>query len=269
VSLARRCLVFGCAVLAVAAVLVVLSPSREGDKSNPSTPSRSILAGDNPRSILKAAIEAHGGEENLARTLTGVLLAKASLTLPPDVESTISFEETLELPRRYKRVIRGELNGKDFTMEYAVTDGSGWTRQNGGKVREFHGQPSPLSSRWEAMLALLPSLLKDDFKLASGGEEKVGGRELVGVKASGEDIDYTLFFDRQSGLLVKSKWRMEHPLSGEEVDAEGAFGDYKNVSGIQYPMRVATYSDGKKIIELRITRIEFLKKIDDRVFDKP
>src|SRR5579871_5298896 len=90
-------------------------------------------ADETPRATMQNAIKAHGGKKNLAKTLTGTLVAKATMSLAPDVESSISWEETFELPRRYRRTIKGKLMGKDFSMEYAIIDGSGWIRQNGGE----------------------------------------------------------------------------------------------------------------------------------------
>jgi hypothetical protein len=156
-------------------------------------------------------------------------------------------------------------------MEYAITDGSGWIRQDGGEAKDFEGEKLALSHSWNAILALLPSCLGDGVKLKSGGKDKVEEREAVGVSVSGEAFGGTvvLFFDRNSGLLVKSKRRMQHPLTGQEVDGEVLLSDYKEVSGVQYPRRIATYIDGKKVIAMEITRVELLPKLDDRLFAKP
>jgi hypothetical protein len=225
-------------------------------------------ADDTPRATLQNAIKAHGGAENLAKTLTGTLLAKAKMSFGPDVESSISWEETFELPRRYHRRIKGQIMGQDLSMEYAVTDGSGWTRQNGDEANDFKGEKLPLTRSWNAMLAVLPSFLADGVKLAPGGKDKVDGREVVGVSVEG-DGDAVLFFDSKSRLLLKSRSRMQHPLTQKMVDGEVFLSDYKEVSGVQYPRRITTYRAGKKVIDMEISRIELLKKVDDRLFKKP
>jgi hypothetical protein len=232
----------------------------------------SAVGGDeSPRATLQAAIKAHGGAEKLARTLTGTLLARGESTLAPEVRSSISWEETFELPRRYRRSIKGQFAGEEFSMEYAVTDGKGWVRQNGGEPRDYQGDKRPLSHSWNAVLGLLPSCLGEGVKLGPGGREKVEGREAIGVRASGDPLggEAVLFFDARSGLLVKSKRRVQHPLSRKEVDGETVFGDYKEVSGVQYPHRITTYMEGKKATDMTIIRIELLKKVEDRLFDKP
>jgi hypothetical protein len=228
-------------------------------------------AGDSPRAKLESAIKAHGGEEHLAKTLIGTLVAKAKMSFSTEVEASITWEETFELPRRYRRSINGRLMGKDFSMEYAITDGSGWIRQNGGEAKDFKGEKLPLSRSWNAVLALLPSCLADGVKLTPAGKDKVDGRDAVGVSVSGEVFggDAILFFDAKTDLLVKSKRRMQHPVTRREVDGEVFLSDYKEVSGVQYPRRITTYIDGKKVIEMEITRIELLKKLEDKLFEKP
>jgi hypothetical protein len=228
-------------------------------------------ADETPRETIQSAIKAHGGEENIAKTLTGTLLAKATVSLPPAPAGSVSWEETFELPLRYRRSIKGQFAGKDENMEYAITNGNGWIRRNGGEARDFKGDKLPLNGYWNAILAMLPTCLGDQVKLTPGGRAMVDGRETLGVKVSGESFggEATLYFDAKSRLLVKSKRRMQHPLTRQEVDAEVLFSDYKETSGIQYPRRITTFVDGKQVIEMEITRIELLKKLDDRLFEKP
>jgi hypothetical protein len=96
-------------------------------------------ADDASRATLQAAIKAHGGKENLAKTLTGTVVAKVKMALTPDEEASVTWEETFELPRRHRRSIKGQFMGKDFSMEFAITDGSGWIRMNDGEVEDYKG----------------------------------------------------------------------------------------------------------------------------------
>jgi hypothetical protein len=105
-------------------------------------------AGESPRATIQSAIKAHGGEKNLGKTLTGTLVA--TMVYSADVKASITFEETFELPRRYRRSIKGLLMGKDISMEYAITDGSGWIRENGGEPRDYKGEKQPLNRNWTA-----------------------------------------------------------------------------------------------------------------------
>jgi hypothetical protein len=224
---------------------------------------------NDPLSVLRAAIEAHGGEERLAHTWTGTLLAKGTLAFPPEVEASFSWEESFDLPRRYRRCITGRWNGQDFRLEYAITDGSGWIRKNGREPVDYDGEPLPLYR--SPPLALLPSLLDDGVDLAHGGKDRVEGREAVGVRASGEVIggDAELFFDRRSKLLVKSKRRIQHPLLRREVAIDVILGDYREVSGVQYPHRITAVMTGETVADIKIARVQFVEALDDGLFEKP
>src|SRR5262249_25558835 len=129
-----------------------------------------------PRAIIEAGIKAHGGQENLAKTLTGSLAAKAKLTVG-EIESSVSWQETFQLPRRYHRSIKGVIGGKEFSMEYAITDGAGWICQNGGPPKEIPSKEMKLEKlsldrTWNAFLAILPNNLTDRVKLTAAEKEK-------------------------------------------------------------------------------------------------
>ncbi|MBV9124892.1 MAG: hypothetical protein JO112_16180, partial [Planctomycetes bacterium] len=128
-----------------------------------------LHAEEKPKAVLEQAIQAHGGNKNLARTLTGRLTAELKGTVSSDVEFTFQDEETFQLPRRYKRVLQGQFNGKPFRMTYAIEEGVGWIQQNDEDPREYRGQKLPLEKYWNAILAQLPELLRDDSILSAGG----------------------------------------------------------------------------------------------------
>src|SRR6266852_2702683 len=104
-------------------------------------------AQENSLETIQAAVKAHGGEAKIAKTLKGTLSAKATFALA-GFEGTVSWQETFELPRRYCRVIKGQMMGQDFSMEYAITDGSGWSRQNGGDAKDYKGEKTPVHRNW-------------------------------------------------------------------------------------------------------------------------
>jgi hypothetical protein len=160
-------------------------------------PDSPAVGQETPRATLEAAIKAHGGKENLAKTLIGSLNAKATFNLVPDSVDTFSWDETFELPKRYHRVIKGQALGRAFTMEYGITDGSGWIRHDGREVEDYKGEKMPLHRNWNAFLAMLPSYLADGVELKSAGKENVQEREAVAVRVRGESagIDASLMFD--------------------------------------------------------------------------
>lgn len=227
-----------------------------------------IVQDKSPNEIIQAAMKAHGGQEKLAKTLTGSLTAKATARIG-EIESTVNWQETFQLPQRYHRRIKGVYMGKEFTMEYAVTDGNGWTRHDNGPAKEIKTEKLPLKSTWNAFLATLPDFLKEGVKLTILEKENVNGKQAVAIKVSGDGEDRVVCFETESGLLVKSKGRIDHPLVGKDAQAETVFSDFKKSSGIQFPHRITSYVSGKKVLEMQIEQLEFLDKVDRRLFEKP
>src|SRR6266849_6619005 len=71
-----------------------------------------VLQDPDSQRVLERAIAAHGGEKNLAKTLTGAIKAKANMHFHPpgevESEGQVQWEETFQLPRCYKRTIEYE-----------------------------------------------------------------------------------------------------------------------------------------------------------------
>src|SRR5947209_4676781 len=97
-----------------------------------------------------------------------------------------------EAPDRSQAVKNVSINRIPFRMEYDVTEGSGWIRQNKGEVKEFKGQKLPLEGSWNSILAVLPSLLGKESKRSLAGKETIEGKEAVGIKVSGPHAEAVL-----------------------------------------------------------------------------
>src|SRR5262249_10371748 len=113
--------------------------------------------------------------------------------------------------------------------------------------------------------------LKDKgFERASLGEVIVGDKKAAGVRVSHKghrDVD--LYFDKATGLLVKSEYTVKDDQSGRELRQETFYSDHKEVSGLKVPMKVAIHRDGKIYVDVEISEIELKDKLDDAVFGKP
>ena len=81
------------------------------------------------------------------------------------------------------------------------------------------------------------------------------------------DID--LYFDKESGLLVKTETRVKDEGSGQEVSEETFVTDYKEVQGVKQATRFTINRDGKPFMEGEATDIGLAEKLDASVFAKP
>jgi hypothetical protein len=79
----------------------------------------------------------------------------------------------------------------------------------------------------------------------------------------------TLYFDKESGLLVKYESRVKDEGSGQEVNEEHFLSDYKEVQGTKQAGKVVTKRDGKLYLEGEVTDHQLSEKLDAGVFAKP
>jgi hypothetical protein len=118
------------------------------------------------------------------------------------------------------------------------------------------------------VMSLVP--LKDrEFRLSPLGARTVAGRPADGVKVSRKGhADVSLYFDRETGLLVLSETRYKEARSGKEVHQETRFSGYTDVSGVKSPTTVSIQRDHKRVVEATI-EVRHLYRLGEGVFAKP
>ncbi len=220
--------------------------------------------------ILDRAIEAHGGEARLARTKTGHIKSKMVGAYAKQSDFNVTCEETFDLPQRYRRTIEGTVNDKPIHTEYAVNGRRGWIRQGEGPPQDFPvAENFPLENHWHTFLAQLPLLRNKDTQLKLLGEKQRGPRSLVGIQVVSPRGTADLYFDKSTGLLAWTRRPLPSLMGGQQMMGETLYDDYREVSGVHYPMHMKA-SNGDDYFENRtLSSIEFLDKIDESVFAKP
>jgi hypothetical protein len=107
------------------------------------------------------------------------------------------------------------------------------------------------------------------FKLESAGEAKVGDKPAVGIKATAPDgKDFTLYFDKESGLPVKMVAKVMG-FMGEEVLQETIYGGYKDFDGIKKATKIESKRDGEKFQTAEVVEFKVLDKADAKTFTEP
>ncbi|HEX3315004.1 MAG TPA: hypothetical protein VHR72_08945 [Gemmataceae bacterium] len=225
---------------------------------------------ESPRALVEAAIKAHGGADNLKKTRCVNLQAKGTLAMIPGTDRPVLWEENFELPGRYRRRIDSEGDGKPIQAELAVTEGKGWFRAN-DKIRDFDGDKTLASKSWAAVLGNLPDCLAAGVTLKSAGTEMVDGKPAKKVIASGAAVlgNAVLFLDEKTHRLVKLTRRAPNTITTTPEDVAILLGDFKEVAGVVFPHHLVVLTNGGKTADLEITRIDFPRTLDDRLFVKP
>src|SRR5262249_3663901 len=104
-------------------------------------------------------------------------------------------------------------------------------------------------------------------QLSIGDEVDIGGRPAVGMLVRHEDHkDVTLFFDKESGLPMKSEIRLLN-LEGKEALFEIRFQDYKDNHGLNCFTKITVTTEGKEFV-LEFT-VHPVARLDKRLFMRP
>jgi hypothetical protein len=120
-----------------------------------------------------------------------------------------------------------------------------------------------------AGVATLLPLKSPAFTLAPAGRANVAGQPAMGVRVSSKGhADVSLFFDKETGLLVKTQTRSKDD-SGAEAMEETLLSDYKVVNGTRQATKVVIYRDGKSFLTYWVTDCKPAEKFADGTFDKP
>jgi hypothetical protein len=141
-----------------------------------------------------------------------------------------------------------------------------------GQVRDMPKEALAQKKKWKFAKDLdrLGFLGDAGIALSVLDEINVEGKSAVGVlvKAQGQP-DTQLYFDKTTGLLVKRVQRVLDPSSGKELQGEVIYSDYQEKDGLKHYGKTAAFIDGKKVIDARVTEVEFFEKLDPKVFARP
>src|SRR5262245_16838017 len=163
--------------------------------------------------------------------------------------------------------------GQTVKHAQVLDRGKGWVVDD-GTTRELTGDD--LAEAREEMYTVwitsqLTPLRGKEFTLTSLKAAKVGGLAAAGVRVACKGHrDVKLYFDKKSGLLVKSEATVKDAMTGgKEVTEETFFDDYKAVEGVQVPHRQAVKRNGQDFFSGEVTEAKVLQKLGDAVFAKP
>lgn len=246
----------GYALLASGLVLTAAVTARAGD--------------DAARALIDRAVKAHGGEANLAKWPAVTARIKGTFHgLGAAIPVTGEF--AAQGPDRSKFAIEGQVDGQAFRLIQVLDGKRGWSKTDNDATEEL-SKEDLARAREEAYadwVATLVPLKDKKFTLAPLGEIAVHKRPALGVTVSSKGRrDVNLYFDKESGLLVKTECRVEDD-NGQEVTEETLLGDYKEVQGTKQAMKLTIRRDGNLYLECEITECRLEERLDASVFAKP
>jgi hypothetical protein len=229
-------------------------------------------ADDQPKDVIAKAIKAHGGEEALTKYKAGTSSGKGKITIPGVGEVEFTQESAHMLPDKLKESLEMKVAGQNLSVLTLV---------NGDKMSiEANGKAIDLDDKMKDALKGVGHMLKvgklvsltteKGYELSLIGEDKVENIPAIGIRvvAKGQK-DINIYFDKQTNLLVKLEYRSTDPFTQNEINEERIIAEYsKNKDGIPVPKKVIVKHDSKTFLEIELSDVQYLEKLDESDFKK-
>lgn len=242
-------LIFGAAVMAQDKPAPAQTPAAKPKADLPS-----------PEQIINKFVQAIGGkaatEKISSRQATGTFeLAAMGVSAPVEMAAKAPNKTVMTIDIAGFGTIQRGYNG---TM--------GWENNPQTGVRELSGSELTQMKigadfyRDIKIMQLFP-------KLTVKGVEKVNGNDAYVVDATSADgFTETMYFDTQSGLLVRSDIEADTPQGKMKVTSY--ISDYRDVDGVKVPFTIKQTTPTIEFV-IKLDSVKHNVAIDDAKFNKP
>lgn len=204
------------------------------------------------RAVIDKAIKAHGGADKLGQFKA----VSARWVGKHKVENVFFWDAvrvvTYEMPDKIRLDYEVE-NPKGGKFEFSrVVDGTkGWQGSVRGTRDLKDAEVVQISEEiYTHSLASMVPLKDKGFEFSLVGNVTVDGKDAVGVRVTAKGRpDVNLFFDKKSGLVIKSERRARDPMTNQEYTAESIYRDHKAFQGVMWPTSRLDRKDGMDLEE--------------------
>ncbi|MGA8143348.1 MAG: c-type cytochrome [Candidatus Acidiferrales bacterium] len=217
--------------------------------------------------ILAKYVQAIGGTEAIQKASTRI--EKGT------VEGPRGLHATIETYRKAPNEAFAVLHAPNGDVTEGVNGKIGWGKRANGEVTEESGDELARSKQWAAFYPG-EQFKKDYARFQVKGTESIGGHDAYAIMAwwtaGGAD---RIYFDVQSGLLMRISHRIESPLGGLPLETD--YEDYRDVSGLRIPFTVriarvdgtTTYKWQQMDANVPLDESRFEKPAEKAASDKP
>ena len=176
-------------------------------------------------------------------------------------------------PDKYRFAMAGEFGDVKIAITAVVNGEKAW-QTDGTKTEEITGEKleqtrNEVYHLW--VTTLTPLVREKGFALATAKGKDVAGKPAVGVTVTRDKKPaVTLYFDKETGLLVKTEVTVKDEFQKwKEVPEEAYFSDYKEKDGRKVFTKMRIVRDGKPLIESTLSDQRTAEKLDPKSFEKP
>jgi hypothetical protein len=228
-----------------------------------------VAFADDPKAIIEKAIKAHGYKELAAGDAVSHK-SKGQVFLGGQ-EINFTAKMVFVYPQKMRQDVSADFNGQKMEIVQVNSPKGAWMSMNDTAMDLPEGQQTAAKHQIHAeqCFRLFP-LLKEPFQLEALPAAEVDGKKAVGVAAKAKDQpDVKLWFDADSGLLLKGEMKTVDGNSGNEIMQETIFKDCKDFDGVKRYTKLVIKRDGEKFLESEVSDWKKEDKVDDKLFDKP
>jgi hypothetical protein len=228
---------------------------------------RQASDGPSPDQVFDKYLQAVGGAQKAAAVSS--IVFKGSYQGYAEPKATVEFYA--KAPNQLTMVVHTDLGDRTTTF-----DGSNGPGGTGWKAAPAADAPFPVVKlsggdvdgvRLDAMLAF-PAGIKQVMTRPVAGSTMIDEKDVAVVQgtATGGRSSIKLYFDKQSGLLVRQV-RYADTMIGR-VPVQVDYSDYRDVAGVKLPFHVTTtWTDGRSDVQL--TSAQTNVAIDAAKFNQP
>jgi hypothetical protein len=190
-----------------------------------------IVADDTPQAIIEKAVKALGGADVLARQSAVLVKMRGNFVFAANQAAPFTGEVLTQPNGDFKYTLDLNLAGAPMGFTMVLTGDKGW-RNFGGMIEDL--DPVSLaemkrSRHYDRVTSLLPLLKDPSYMLSPIPEIKVQNKPAVGVKVAFKgQPDVHLYFDKESGLLIKTAYRYKQGPADKETLQESTYSDYRS-----------------------------------------
>jgi len=222
-----------------------------------------------PQEIIDKGIAALGGLEKLSKTEAINFQGKGTF-YGMGQAAEFKGEWWIQPPDKFKNAISVDAGGQKMEFVQVLNGDKGWATM-GGLEELTEDQKSVIKDDLYVRRVAHLVVLKDpQYKLIALSKSRIADAEVRGVKVScNNHKDVSLFFDKNTGLLLRLQRQGKDPMSGQDVQWEMNYGNYKDEDGIKIARKISMKKDGNDFIDMTVTDHKLTDKLDDKLFSKP
>ncbi|MDR0508064.1 MAG: insulinase family protein [Dysgonamonadaceae bacterium] len=172
---------------------------------------------------------------------------------------TISMTQALKKPNYYLT----SLSMGEMVIQKIAFDGTTLRMSGMNGDQELTEGKEYESIKNESAVAPEQNYIKNGYTLEVGGIENLNGFDAYVLKISKEDSKVVSYFDKETGLKVRTVITSETPMGEQQIVTD--FSDYREVNGVRFPF-ASKQNMGGMIMNFETKSIEINKGLDDSLF---